>query len=463
MARLTGMDFDLAAGGFCGIVLAGGTAARMDGIDKAARRAARPHAAGARRSTRSSTPTRSSWSAPESVPTEPAGHVRLRGPAARRPGRRAAHRRRRPAPTAPARRRAGGRHAARDAGDPAAAARGCGRPRRCVPRRRRRPAPARAGCSTRPRWTAYARTSRGSTGWRCTGCSRRCDLAQVAAAGDEAVDIDSWADLRDLGVTSTGRPSPCRARVGVREIGAVNLHDWIDELSDVLDVETELDEGLVLDLARVAAHERAEDRPRPSPPTSSASPPAPATRPREDRAAGRQGAGARRELGPPGRRPRPRRHRRRRARRLVGRPLHRPLRGLSPVRAVRRHRRRWPRRPVRRRGRRPAPRRRRGADRVVATAVNRADTLQRQGFYPPPPGASDIDRPRVQRPHRRARRGRRRAGPSATRSARCSPVAGTPPQWPCRSGQVMPVPAGVSLVEAAACPRSRRPCGPTSS
>ncbi|WP_370250372.1 NAD(P)H-quinone oxidoreductase [Nocardioides sp.] len=27
---------------------------------------------------------------------------------------------------------------------------------------------------------------------------------------------------------------------------------------------------------------------------------------------------------------------------------------------------------------------------VVATAVNRADTLQRQGFYPPPPGASDV-------------------------------------------------------------------------
>jgi hypothetical protein len=34
----------------------------------------------------------------------------------------------------------------------------------------------------------------------------------------------------------------------------VNLHDWIDELSDVLDVDTEVDEGLVLDLARVAAH-----------------------------------------------------------------------------------------------------------------------------------------------------------------------------------------------------------------
>jgi uncharacterized protein DUF6457 len=34
----------------------------------------------------------------------------------------------------------------------------------------------------------------------------------------------------------------------------VDLHDWIDELCDVLDVETEVDEALVLDLAKVAAH-----------------------------------------------------------------------------------------------------------------------------------------------------------------------------------------------------------------
>ncbi|WP_206065062.1 DUF6457 domain-containing protein [Nocardioides sp. JQ2195] len=34
----------------------------------------------------------------------------------------------------------------------------------------------------------------------------------------------------------------------------MNLHDWIDELCDVLDVEVELDEALVLDLARDAAH-----------------------------------------------------------------------------------------------------------------------------------------------------------------------------------------------------------------
>jgi len=35
----------------------------------------------------------------------------------------------------------------------------------------------------------------------------------------------------------------------------VNLHDWIDELCDALDVEAEVDEALVLDLARTAAHD----------------------------------------------------------------------------------------------------------------------------------------------------------------------------------------------------------------
>jgi hypothetical protein len=37
-------------------------------------------------------------------------------------------------------------------------------------------------------------------------------------------------------------------------VAGVNLHDWIDELCDVLDLDAEVDEGLVLDLARVAAH-----------------------------------------------------------------------------------------------------------------------------------------------------------------------------------------------------------------
>jgi hypothetical protein len=34
----------------------------------------------------------------------------------------------------------------------------------------------------------------------------------------------------------------------------VNLHDWIDELMDVLDIEGEIDEALILDVAREAAH-----------------------------------------------------------------------------------------------------------------------------------------------------------------------------------------------------------------
>ena len=34
----------------------------------------------------------------------------------------------------------------------------------------------------------------------------------------------------------------------------MNLHDWIDELCDVLEIEVEVDEALILDLARDAAH-----------------------------------------------------------------------------------------------------------------------------------------------------------------------------------------------------------------
>ena len=34
----------------------------------------------------------------------------------------------------------------------------------------------------------------------------------------------------------------------------MNLHDWIDELCDALEIDAEVDEGLVLDLARTVAH-----------------------------------------------------------------------------------------------------------------------------------------------------------------------------------------------------------------
>ena len=34
----------------------------------------------------------------------------------------------------------------------------------------------------------------------------------------------------------------------------MTLHDWIDELCDALDIDAEVDEGVILDLARDAAH-----------------------------------------------------------------------------------------------------------------------------------------------------------------------------------------------------------------
>jgi len=35
----------------------------------------------------------------------------------------------------------------------------------------------------------------------------------------------------------------------------MNLHDWVDELCDALDIEVECDETLLLDVAREAAHQ----------------------------------------------------------------------------------------------------------------------------------------------------------------------------------------------------------------
>ena len=69
---------------------------------------------------------------------------------------------------------------------------------------------------------------------------------------------------------------------------------------------------------------------------------------------------------------------------------------------------------------------------VAATAVNRADLLQRQGNYPPPPGASPIPGHGVLGPDRRPRRRRSPAGASATRCARCWPAAATPSRSRCR-------------------------------
>ncbi len=88
---------------------------------------------------------------------------------------------------------------------------------------------------------------------------------------------------------------------------------------------------------------------------------------------------------------------------------------------------------------------------VTASAVNRADTLQRQGHYPPPPGASDV-------------LGLECSGTVAARGDGvtewkvgdevCALLSGGgyAEQVVVPAGQLMPVPDGVSLVDAAALP-----------
>ena len=88
---------------------------------------------------------------------------------------------------------------------------------------------------------------------------------------------------------------------------------------------------------------------------------------------------------------------------------------------------------------------------VVAAGLNRADLLQRQGFYPPPPGASDVIG--MECSGRVAALGEGVTGLEVGQEV-CALLAGggyaTRVAVP--AGQVMPVPAGVDLVTAAALP-----------
>ena len=92
---------------------------------------------------------------------------------------------------------------------------------------------------------------------------------------------------------------------------------------------------------------------------------------------------------------------------------------------------------------------------VEAAGVNRPDIMQRQGKYPPPPGASDI-------PGSRSRE-RSSVGSDTTRCARWSPAVAT------RRYCVVPVPQCLPIPRAWTCsmrPRSQRrssPSGPTCS
>ena len=88
---------------------------------------------------------------------------------------------------------------------------------------------------------------------------------------------------------------------------------------------------------------------------------------------------------------------------------------------------------------------------VVATAVNRADVMQRRGFYDPPPGASPY--PGLECSGRVAALGDGVTG-WAVGDEVCALLSGggyaTRVAVP--AGQLLPVPAGLSLVEAAALP-----------
>jgi len=88
---------------------------------------------------------------------------------------------------------------------------------------------------------------------------------------------------------------------------------------------------------------------------------------------------------------------------------------------------------------------------VVATAVNRADLLQRQGHYPPPPGASDV--PGLECSGRISQLGKGVEGWSPGEGV-CALLAGGgyAERVVVPAPQLLPVPEGVSLVDAGGLP-----------
>lgn len=91
--------------------------------------------------------------------------------------------------------------------------------------------------------------------------------------------------------------------------------------------------------------------------------------------------------------------------------------------------------------------------RVAAAGVNRPDIIQRQGFYPPPPGASDLPGLEVAGTvvARGAGAGRYRIGDAVTALLAGGGYAA---YALAAEGCALPVPEGLSLVEAAALPET---------
>ncbi len=91
--------------------------------------------------------------------------------------------------------------------------------------------------------------------------------------------------------------------------------------------------------------------------------------------------------------------------------------------------------------------------RVAAAGVNRPDVLQRMGFYPPPPGASDLPGLEVAGTVAAIGPG---GDPEMLGQAVCALVAGGGYAEYCvaPAGSCLPVPAGFSMEEAAALPET---------
>ena len=91
--------------------------------------------------------------------------------------------------------------------------------------------------------------------------------------------------------------------------------------------------------------------------------------------------------------------------------------------------------------------------RVVAAGVNRPDVLQRMGFYPPPPGASDLPGLEVAGTVAAVGPG---VDPECLGQSVCALVAGGGYAEYCvaPAGSVLPVPSGFSMAEAAALPET---------